>query len=243
MINPELIQSVKVLNKLYNSADNYPHIVLDNFVDPTIIKDVEVEAKVLTQDYENHAFRFKGESDEHASQVHKRGINEYPNMPHSMNLLCRYFNNPEFINFLRELTGIEDLVPDWDLNGGGFHVTYPGGSLNIHHDFNYTDKMGPERMYRKVNLLVYLNEEWEEEWTGNLELWKSDVSEQFKSIFPKFNRAVLFNIEDAPHGHPHPLACPSNENRRSLAFYYYSKQPNNNRLYDRAHWKVGNELL
>jgi len=242
MLNPELIQAAKALNTPYNKAYEYPHIVFDDFVDPTILKDVEVEARMLTQNYAEEAWRFGGSDDEHSSQVLKRGIKEYDKMLPSMNLLCRYFNNPEFINFLRDLTGIDDLVPDWSLQGGGFHVTYPGGLLNIHHDFNYTDEMGPDRMYRKVNLLVYLNEEWLEEWGGSLELWESDVSSEFKTILPKYNRAILFNIEDAPHGHPNPLNCPEGENRRSLAFYYYSKQPNGNKLYNRAHWKVGNEL-
>jgi Rps23 Pro-64 3,4-dihydroxylase Tpa1-like proline 4-hydroxylase len=242
MLNPKLKQAAESLKSTYNNAYEYPHTVFDNFVDPTIIKDVEVEARMLTQMPE-HSWRFGGGDDEHASQLLKRGIKELDKMLPSMNLLCRYFNNPEFLEFLRELTGIEDLVGDWSFEGGGFHVTYPGGLLNIHHDFNYTDKMGPDRMYRKVNLLVYLNEDWEKEWGGELELWKSDVSSKFKSIVPQFNRAVLFNIEDAPHGHPDPLQCPEGECRRSLAFYYYSKTPNNNKLYDRAHWKQGNKLL
>ena len=242
MLNPKLKQAAESLKSAYNNAYEYPHTVFDNFVDPTIIKDVEVEARMLTQMPE-HSWRFGGGDDEHASQLLKRGIKELDKMLPSMNLLCRYFNNPEFLEFLRELTGIEDLVGDWSFEGGGFHVTYPGGLLNIHHDFNYTDKMGPDRMYRKVNLLVYLNEDWEKEWGGELELWKSDVSSKFKSIVPQFNRAVLFNIEDAPHGHPDPLQCPEGECRRSLAFYYYSKTPNNNKLYDRAHWKQGNKLL
>lgn len=242
MLNPKLKQAAESLNSTYNNAYEYPHTIFDNFVDPTIIKDVEVEARLLTQD-PDHAWRFGGGDDEHSSQLLKRGIKELDKMLPSMNLLCRYFNNPEFLEFLRELTGIEDLIGDWSFEGGGFHVTYPGGLLNIHHDFNYTDDMGPERMYRKVNLLVYLNEDWEKEWGGELELWKSDVSSKFKSIVPQFNRAVLFNIEDAPHGHPDPLQCPEGECRRSLAFYYYSKTPNNNKLYNRAHWKQGNQLL
>jgi Rps23 Pro-64 3,4-dihydroxylase Tpa1-like proline 4-hydroxylase len=242
MLNPKLKQAAESLKSTYNSAYEYPHTVFDNFVDPTIIKDVEVEARMLTNNSEN-AWRFGGGNDEHSSQLLKRGIKELDKMLPSMNLLCRYFNNPEFLEFLRELTGIEDLIGDWSFEGGGFHVTYPGGLLNIHHDFNYTDNMGPDRMYRKVNLLVYLNEDWEKEWGGELELWKSDVSSKFKSIVPQFNRAVLFNIEDAPHGHPDPLQCPEGECRRSLAFYYYSKSPNTNKLYDRAHWKHGNQLL
>ena len=189
------------------------------------------------------AWRFAGENDEHEDQVLKRGIKELDKMLPATNLLCRYFNNPEFLKFLKNITGIDDLVPDWNYVGGGLHATYPGGSLNIHHDFNYTDDMGPDRMYRKVNLLVYLNEKWLKEWNGSLELWESDVSSEFKTILPQYNRAILFNIEDAPHGHPNPLNCPEGECRRSLAFYYYSKTPPNNRLYNRAYWKEGTNLI
>jgi len=241
MLNPKLFNAAETLNLPYNSTYEFPHTVFDDFVDPTIMKDVEVEARLLVNDPENK-WRFGGEDDQHSDQLFKRGIKQLDKMLPSMNLLCRYFNNPEFIGWLREVTGIDDLTPDWSFEGGGYHVTYPGGLLNIHHDFNYTDAMGPDRMYRKVNLLVYLNEEWDKEWGGELELWKSDVSERFKSFAPQFNRAVLFNIEDAPHGHPDPLKCPEGECRRSLAFYYYSKKPNNNKLYERAYWKVGNEL-
>jgi len=61
-------------------------------------------------------------------------------------------------------------------------------------------------------------------------------------VMPKLNRAVLFNIENAPHGHPDPLNCPTQESRRSLAFYFYDKIPTKNRLYERAYWKFGNVL-
>ena len=243
MLNPELKQAAKALNTPYNKAYEYPHIVFDDFVDPTILKDIEVEARYLTQNYNEERWRFSGDGHDHPDQVLKRGINELDKMLPSMNILCRYFNNPEFLDFLKDITGIDDLVSDPAYVGGGFHVTYPGGLLNIHHDFNFTDDMGPERLYRKVNLLVYLNEEWLEEWDGSLELWESDISSEFKTILPKYNRAVLFNIEDAPHGHPKPLNCPEGECRRSLAFYYYSKTPPKNRLYERAYWKHGDKLV
>lgn len=243
MLNPELTQASNALNTPYNKAYEYPHIVFDDFVDPTILKDVAIESRYLTENYPSESWRFDGEHDEHADQVMKRGIKELDKMLPSTNLICRYFNNPEFLDFLKDITGIDDLVPDWGYVGGGFHVTYPGGLLNIHHDFNYTDNMGPDRMYRKVNLLVYLNEEWLEEWDGSLELWESDVSSEFKTIIPKYNRAVLFNIEDAPHGHPNPLNCPKEECRRSLAFYYYSKTPPKNKLYERAYWKHDGKLI
>lgn len=242
MLNPSLVQSAEVLTTPYNKAYEFPHMIFDDFVDPTILDEVTWEAKAIVENKEHNAFRF-GVPDPHADQVLKRAINDFKLMPPAMGILCTYFNNEEFISFLRDLTGIDDLVPDWNLEGGGFHVTEPGGLLNIHHDFNFTDRMGPDRMYRKVNLLVYLNEEWEAEWDGSLELWKSDVSSEFKTIIPKHNRAILFNIEDAPHGHPNPLDCPKGECRRSLAFYYYSKTKPDNKLYDRAYWKYGDKLI
>ena len=103
--------------------------------------------------------------------------------------------------------------------------------------------MGPQRMYRKLNLLIYLNEEWETSWGGSLELWHPDLSGQFKEIDLQYNRAVLFNIDNAPHGHPDPLSCPAGESRRSLAFYYYSATPPDNKLYDRAHWLRDGKLI
>lgn len=244
MINPEINVAAKALRATYNNAAEFPHIVFNDFVNKTILDDVAREALhiVKDEDVETRDWRM-GKTDYHSSQYLKRGIRELEKMPYYMNLLCRYFNSDEFIEFMRDLTGIEDLVPDPGYEGGGFHVTYPGGLLNIHHDFNYKDDMGPQRMYRKVNLLVYLNEEWQDDWQGALELWKSDLTEDFKTLQPKYGRAIMFNIEDAPHGHPEPLNCPEGESRRSLAFYYYSKVEPNNRLYDRAHWKHGNKLM
>lgn len=244
MINPKIVISAETLSTNYNAAQEFPHIVFDDFVDPSILKDVSVEAQmVLDEDTETRDWRFGINEADHNDQILKKGIRDLNKMTPSMNLLCRYFNDDSFMIFLRKLTGIEGLVPDWGFEGGGLHVTSPGGLLGIHHDFNFKDDMHETRMYRKINLLVYLNEDWEDEWDGALELWKSDLTGDFKVIQPKYGRAVLFNIEDAPHGHPRPLKCPEGETRRSLAFYYYDKIPPANGLFERAHWKYGKELL
>ena len=130
MINPRISESAKVLQELYNSAPNYPHIVLDNFIDETILEDVSDEAKHLTDSFDQEIWRF-GESDYHEDQWLKRGITETSKMTGAMNLLTRYLNNDTFLDFLKELTGIPDLIADWDLEGGGFHVTYPEGLLTL----------------------------------------------------------------------------------------------------------------
>ena len=230
MINPKISNSFKKLSKEYNNKEHYPHIVFDDFLDPTLANVAANELLWYSEDLKNTP------GDDHDDQVKKRSVTNLNQMPGSVALACTYFNGDVFVNYLRELTGIKDLVSDWTYEGGGCHFTYKGGRLGVHHDFNYTDSLGPKRLYRKVNLLVYLNKEWESDWGGSLELWKPDLSESFKTIDVKFNRAVLFNIENAPHGHPHPLNCPEEECRRSLAFYYYSEEEPEGKLYNRAYW-------
>jgi Rps23 Pro-64 3,4-dihydroxylase Tpa1-like proline 4-hydroxylase len=242
MINPKINVAAEALSQIYLGAEEFPHIVLDNFLDPTMINAAAIDATWLVNNLETESWRF-GATDDHDSQLYKRGIPNIDDMPPAMQLVCLYMNSEPFLEFLRKMSGIEDLMADPTLDGGGFHVTYPGGSLNIHHDFNYKDDLAPERVYRKINLLLYLNEEWDTNWGGNLELWKKDLSAPFKVIELIQNRAVLFNIEGAPHGHPHPLNCSTGENRRSLAFYYYSATPPSNQLYDRAMWLKNGELV
>jgi len=78
-------------------------------------------------------------------------------------------------------------------------------------------------MHRRVNILLYLNREWEDTWGGELELWNKDRTKCVKRVKPVFNRAVIFNITDtAYHGFPQPLKCPEYKKRFSLATYYYT---------------------
>src|SRR5205823_97053 len=79
------------------------------------------------------------------------------------------------------------------------------------------------KLQRRLNLLVYLNKDWERGYEGNLELWDMNEKKRLADIAPLFNRAVLFETNEVSyHGHPHPLNCPQNMTRKSLAVYYYT---------------------
>lgn len=241
MLNPQVSLSGKELSKAYYEQEPFPHLIIDNFLDETVALDVAYELRWLNVNFQEEEWRFD-KKDHHKNQVLKRSITQLNNMLPTSKLISTYVNNPQFLSFLRDLTGMEELVGDWEYRGGGVHMTPKGGSLNVHHDFNFLGDPKNPYAYRKVNLLIYLNEEWESDWGGNLELWEKDLSSPKHIIEPKFNRAVLFNIEDAPHGHPHPLECPEGETRRSLAYYFYDNIPVNNELKDRAYWKEGDKL-
>ena len=117
------------------------------------------------------------------------------------------------------------LFSDPGLNGGGWHVHKSGGKLNTHLDYSMHPKLP---LQRRLNLIVYLNSNWNSRWGGALGLWGNESSERpgklVTSIEPKFNRAVLFDTAlNSWHGLPEPITCPNNENRKSIAIYYLSE--------------------
>jgi hypothetical protein len=120
----------------------------------------------------------------------------------------------------RGLTAIPSLLPDPYFTGGGFHETTRGGKLGVHADFRINEQL---HLHRRLNVIVYLNERWEHDWKGQLELWSRDMKRKVKEVEPIFNRAVVFNTDETSyHGHPDPLETPDGVKRRSIALYYYT---------------------
>jgi Rps23 Pro-64 3,4-dihydroxylase Tpa1-like proline 4-hydroxylase len=139
-------------------------------------------------------------------------------MPAAAVKIIRVASRPEFLLWLEELTGIKGLVPDPYLKGGGVHRIGRGGFLKMHTDFNFHNEL---RLYRRLNLLLYLNEDWQHVWDGGLYLGKGYE----KYIEPEFNSMVIFETSETSwHGHPEPLRCPDGTHRDSIALYYYTAE-------------------
>ncbi len=133
---------------------------------------------------------------------------------------AHFMNSQPFLEFLENLTGIKNLISDPSFEGGGFHQIKPGGFLKLHADFN---KHRGTNLDRRLNVLVYLNEDWKEEYGGHFELWNKEMTQCEKKILPLFNRMAMFNTTDFSwHGHPDLLTCPPDRSRKSMAFYYYT---------------------
>ena len=135
--------------------------------------------------------------------------------------LLAQLNSSSFIEFLERLTGIDGLVPDPHFVGGGLHQIERGGHLKVHADFNRHPRTGLER---RLNVLIYLNRDWREEYGGAFELWDVSMTRCETRVMPYFNRCVVFSTTSTSfHGHPEPLNCPPERTRKSIALYYYSK--------------------
>lgn len=144
-------------------------------------------------------------------------------MPQVIKQMLFELNGQEFINYLEELTGIDGLIPDPGLRGGGIHLIPETGFLDIHADRSFHPKL---ELYRRVNVLIYFNRSYFKSYGGQFELWSSDMNECIKVIEPIFNRAVIFNTDALSfHGHPNPWN--NSKPRMSLATYYFtSSVPN-----------------
>jgi Rps23 Pro-64 3,4-dihydroxylase Tpa1-like proline 4-hydroxylase len=218
MINFSLPKYIKTQ---YATAYPYPHTVIDNFMNEQFLNRAVNQLEYVDWGYDD------GDGDDLDShQVkklyspHKVGM--WDNMPEHVTNLLNFLNSKEVLNYLEELTGISDLIADPELYGGGVHRILSGGKLSVHADYNFHPLT---KLHRRVNLLLYLNKDWKEEWGGDLQLWNKDMSMCVKKILPIFNRAVIFNItSDAYHGHPGPLKSPEGIDRLSFALYYFTKE-------------------
>ena len=134
--------------------------------------------------------------------------------------------SPEFLALMSEISGIPDLLYDPAYIGGGTHENKVGQYLDAHVDFNYHPTRG---WHRRLNLIVYLNPEWEPEWGGSIEFhldpWLPPDRNRIERVLPLANRAVLFETSERSwHGFEQVSPPPGREDlsRRSFAIYLYT---------------------
>ena len=128
---------------------------------------------------------------------------------------------PEFVDLLSYVFEIPNLMADNHLVGGGIHQTGPRGFLDVHIDFNYIEE---RQLHRRLNILIYFNRDWEEEWGGNIELWDENVKVCHHSFSPIFNRCVVFATNEISYHGVTAVMCPPNRTRKSFAAYYYTRE-------------------
>jgi Rps23 Pro-64 3,4-dihydroxylase Tpa1-like proline 4-hydroxylase len=196
----------------YRDADPFPHVVIDDFVDAALLRRI---ASDFPETDGATARAFDRPQERLKRQVHPQAIASLP----ARNLFAE-LNSQAFLSFLSALTGIEGLIADPYFIGAGLHETRTGGYLGIHADFNRHDRI---KLERRLNLLIYLNDDWEGDWGGALELWDRPMTTCRVRADPVMARAVIFSTDlDSFHGHPDPLRCPPDRSRRSIATYYYT---------------------
>lgn len=192
----------------------YDHHVIENFLPEDTAEKVSDEFFEFNDDrwycYDNPL-------------ENKRTIQDWSKFPKNTYSLFQHLCSQEFVNFVKEITGIQNLYPDYGLHGGGWHMHGRGGNLNVHKDYSIHPKLN---LQRKLNLIIYLSKDWDTSWGGGLELWshnqdKNRPLKKEKVVECIYNRSILFDTtQNSWHGLPNHLICPEKEYRKSLAIYY-----------------------
>src|SRR5580698_325982 len=195
----------------YKSNKPFPHIYFDDFLPlgaaEAALRDFPEPKQLAWAEFNRPTER-------------KLAFDEVERLPRSVREVLYFLNSRPIVRFLEVLTGIDGVIPDPYYVGGGLHQIKPGGNLEVHVDFNRHSKL---KLDRRINLLIYLNKNWKEEYGGHFELWNRDMGAAGQKILPVFNRCAIFSTtEFSYHGHPTPLACPPDRTRKSMATYYYS---------------------
>jgi Rps23 Pro-64 3,4-dihydroxylase Tpa1-like proline 4-hydroxylase len=211
-LEPEYLESlITQYHEQYINAKPFPHVVIDDFLPESILDQILEE---FPDPKQINWRKFDAPEEKKLASISEL------QMGYNTRFLLYQLNSSIFINFLEKLTGIQGIIPDTHFVGGGLHQIEKGGFLKVHIDFNKHNQMNLER---RLNLLIYLNKNWQEEYGGHLELWNPDMTKCEKKVLPIFNRCVIFSTsETSYHGHPEPLTCPEGWTRKSLALYYYS---------------------
>lgn len=204
------------LQEVYSGQNPFPHAILDDFLISSSAKTIMDAFPSVEDEGWIHYVHYNEK---------KHGLNKMDLLPEVHQKLIQDLNSDRFVKWLEKLTGIPNLKADHSLEGGGLHQSKRGGFLNIHADF--TIHPHKANWQRRVNVLIYLNEDWKNEYGGFLELWSRDMKQMEQSISPTFNRCVIFNTDkDSFHGLPDPIKCPGEMTRKSIALYYFTEEDN-----------------
>lgn len=213
IINPQHLtsESTTALKQEFDQAKPYRHLVIDNF---------------LQEDFA-HALN------EHFPTVedlrkHWRGLNEnkfegseFEKFHPSFEELKQQLFNKDFYEWVTKVTGIEEVFITDDSLGAGLHQGGNGSFLDVHIDFNIHHI---QNVHRRLNLLIYLEKDWKEEYGGDLELWNADMTSCDKTVRPHFNRAVIFETNEISYHGYGKITLPEGVTRKSFFAYFYTKE-------------------
>lgn len=205
--------SAELENKMSVNENPFPFAHIEGLLPTEIAKKAEIEFLEFNN-LENAGNK--------RYQNTKVVFNEFENMPGTIKDIISFLYSKQFMHLLEKKFNLPTLEPDWSLHGGGMHQSFNGGFLKVHSDFIYKRKSKQKRV---LNLLLYLNSNWKNEWNGSIEFWDKHMKNLKFSTPPIINNAVVFRTDvESNHGFPDAIKCPNEQSRKSIALYYYIRE-------------------
>jgi hypothetical protein len=199
----------------YRSASPFPFFRIDDFLEPAFLSAV-VNAYPTYEEARLIGREFQAVNEKLKTQVTDSSL-----FPAPVKQLADELNGASFLSDLEYITGIPGLLADPDFGGGGMHLTNKSGRLDVHVDFNLHSE---KQVFRRLNILLYLNPKWDDSWGGRIEFWDENVTQAHQSFSPALNRCVVFETSETSYHGVTPITCPDGVVRKSFAAYYYTKE-------------------
>ncbi len=216
-VNQQVLESVPRLARDFASAKPFRHLCIDHFFTDKVAQQLAAHFPPFDERLAINEDGVVG-----AKAVHEKIVSLGP----AWQRLDELVQDASFRNLVSRITGIPDLRYDPYYFGGGTHENLHGQSLDAHVDFNFHPIT---RQHRRLNLIVYLTEEWRDDWGGSIQLHRDPYlpppEDEIVTITPAFNRCVIFETnEHSWHGFPRINLPPDKRHisRRSFALYYYT---------------------
>lgn len=211
LINPAYLseEKIKEIRAQFENAEPCKHVALPNFLQNDVANTLyENFPKLDTLNVKRKSINENKSEEYHLDRYHPQ-----------FNELRDFLNSPEMYEWISKVTGIEGLSSTYDSLGSGIHQGGPGSFVDIHVDVN----MNPAaKLHRRINLLIYLNKNWKDEYGGALEFWDKDVKNCISKVMPYFNQAaIMVTDETSYHGYG-KINIPEDESRKSFYCYYYT---------------------
>jgi Rps23 Pro-64 3,4-dihydroxylase Tpa1-like proline 4-hydroxylase len=203
------------LRSQWQSASPFPFFKIENFLETDFLN-----AVVAAYPSYEQARALGGKEFDAVNEKLKIQVPDSSTFPPPVKQLADVLSSTEFLSDLEFITGIPNLRSDPSLSGGGMHLTNTSGRLDVHVDFN----VNQDELFRRLNILVYLNPVWDEAWGGNIEFWDKDVTTCTHSFTPALNRCVVFETSSISWHGVTPILCPKGIARKSFAAYYYTRE-------------------
>jgi hypothetical protein len=218
MIRREVMDDAAGIRRRFEEATPFPHVLVENFLEAAA-------AESLLRDFPS--FDARRAVNEHGTVGRKAVLERVTAVSPFYAEFYRYINSRAFLDAMSALTGIAGLIADETLHGGGTHENLDGQGLDLHIDFNIDER---RMLHRRVNLLIYLNKEWSDDWGGLIELHKDPwvaQGNEVRSFAPLFNHAVIFaTSERSWHGFQQIALPPDRKHlsRKSFSIYLYTRE-------------------
>lgn len=205
----------EALREQYSTATPFPFVKIENFLDSETAREIAASYPSFEDAID------QGKTFATVNERRKVQISDSKLFPAPVARLNEALASPNFLSDLAFITGLPGLLADSQLAGGGIHLTGSGGRLDVHVDFNYLEDRS---LHRRLNLLLYLNPKWEEEWGGHIQLWDKDVKICQAHFAPVFNRCIIFETSDISYHGVTPISPSAPNPRQSFAAYYYTRE-------------------